>query len=197
LGSEELYAAIDETNDFEYLSFIVGLKEDIMRIEEKIPPSFTHMTRSCSGKSEKLELVNKFDFRENVLVHCAKFSIRKLKKKIDDEIILNHVSRKPKSQIYNILASEFRLELEKMYGNFVKKFGFSLNEIYFQVDNDIIRDLLKKSNLQYKKPQIGHRITDCVAHVNGKHWPTKSIIREREDDFKRMFHRTVITKITR
>jgi hypothetical protein len=193
----KLFAVIDETNDYEYLAFIIGLKEDIERNEERLPPNFTHMTRSCSTKSEKLALINKFDFNGNIQVYCVKFAIRQLKKKIDNEIIAKQKSRKPKHIIYNILGSEFRSIVQKMYSDFITNLGYSMNEIVFQVDNKIVQDLLKTASLRFEKPQNAHRIADCVAHINGKHWPTNDRIIEWDDSFKRLFHKTVISRIIR
>jgi hypothetical protein len=194
---EELFAAIDETEKFEYLEIIIGLKEDVERIERMIPQNFTHMTRYCSNKAEKLELVNKFDFKGNIRVYCAKFALHQLEQKIEDKLKEKKKSRKPKHISHNILSCECRTSLDSMYGDFVKKFGYSLDEIKFQVDNKVVKDILDSSGLDWMKPLETHKLMDCVAHVNGKHWGTSKVILELDEPFKKEFHKRVINRIIR
>jgi hypothetical protein len=192
---EKLFGAIDEVNEGEYLAIVIGLKSNIDNNISKLPDNFSHMTRSCVNKKDKLRILQSLELKSNVHVCCVKFGIPQLQSNIE-QIVAKEKSRKPKHIIYNQVAHELGKSLHDMFDKFVNTHSHTLEEIRFQVDNRPIENLLHTANLKYTQPDDAHKIADCVAHANGKHWPVSDVV-HFGDEFKRKFHNRVISRITR
>jgi hypothetical protein len=192
----EILAAIDDTNDLEYLAFIVGLKKDIQFLENKLPVNFTHMTQYCASKQEKLKLIQKLDFsNSNILSYCVKFSFSQLRQKLV-EVRKTKKLRKPESLINIQIGYQLNSVIRNWYIDFLTKRGYTFNDISFQVDNALLKIYLKSTDISFTGPDTTLKLADCIVHANGKHWPVPNV-KHLDDEFKNNFHNRVINQISR
>jgi hypothetical protein len=193
----ELFAAIDESSGLEYLAFVVGDENAINLNFKHLPNNFTHMTTVFSDKKYKMELLRKFDFTGDILVSCVKFDILGLRKKIDRLLLVKHHVRKPKRNTNASIAYELKDSIQSIYRDFITLHGYTIEELSFEVDNPTVKEFLTSTNCNCIHPQKAHKIADCIAHANGKHWNFNSPVRELQDSFKNKFHRKVMDRISR
>ena len=192
----EILAAIDDTNDLEYLAFVVGERKDIQFLENKLPPNFSHMTEYYATKQEKIKLLQNLDFsNSNILSYCVKFSFSQLRQNIK-EIRQTKKLRKPESRINAQIGYELNCVIRNWYGDFLAKRGYTFQDISFQVDNVLLKIFLNSTDISYIKPDMTLKLADCVVHANGKHWPIENV-KHLDDEFKRQFHKTIINRISR
>jgi hypothetical protein len=192
----EILAAIDDTNDLEYLAFVVGLRKEIQFLENKLPPNFSHMTRYSGTKQEKIKLIQNLDFSNtNVLSYCVKFSFSQLRQNIN-KIRQTKKLRKPESRINVQIGYELNRVIRNWYDDFLAKRGYTFQDISFQVDNALLITYLNNTNISYTKPDRTLKLADCIVHANGKHWPVYNV-KHLGDKFKTTFHKTIINRISR
>jgi hypothetical protein len=188
-----LHAAIDETNDGEYISILIGDSESIRRNEKKLPSNFKHMT-SIESKDDKLNIIKAFDFTGNIFACCAKIGLPQLREKID---CIQKTTRKSQRKVSNSLAYEFRYSLQSICKNFLIDNSITLEELKIEVDNDLIRNYLHTTNCNVVSPNQAHKIADCIVHANGKHWRVNQDIKEFGTRFTIDFHKKVLSRAFR
>ena len=192
----EILAAIDDTNNLEYLAFIVGLKKDIQFLENQLPVDFSHMTRYCVNKQEKKKLIQNLNLsNSNILSYCVKFSFSQLLQNIRG-ILQTKNLRTPASRINAQIGYELNCVIRKLYSDFLSKRGYTFNDISFQVDNSLLKIYLNGPDISYTRPDTTLKLADCIVHANGKHWPIDNV-KHLDDDFKNQFHKTIINRISR
>jgi hypothetical protein len=135
----ELQAAVDETNDGEYLAFIIGDEKSVLVNWQKLPPDFTHMTH-IKSKSEKQKILASFDFSGNILASCIKFGLPEVRKQID-RMGYSKKLRKHGTGINRGIGYEILNTVKTTFGNFVTSNGLTLQDIIFEADNKL--DLLR------------------------------------------------------
>jgi len=99
-----LYAALDESSDG-YCALVAGEKGAIDQHVRKLPHSFTHMVSWQGSDNEKKSIVSRLGFEGNILVHCAKFGLKELDRKIGDAQLSGRC-RMPTTKINNIIGYE-------------------------------------------------------------------------------------------
>jgi hypothetical protein len=190
-----ILAAIDESYDCEYMSIIIGDRQSIINNERKLPSNFTHMT-AIQSREAKLNIIKSFNFDTHVLVACVKYGMPQLWKRIDS-IQTSRKRRKPKNIISSSLSYEFRHSLESICHGFLISEGITLQDLAIEVDNSIIRDYLHRTNCNPVPPNRTHKIADCIAYTNGKHWRIDKEIYEYGTSFTRDFHNRVLNRVFR
>jgi len=192
----KLLGGIDEGHDLDYLSLIVGDEQVISSNYKILPHGFTHLTRMGYTKTEKLQLLKKFDFTGNILVYCVKFGFSELRDTIEHaQSLRNHkISTKI---IRSKVGYEVVLDIRKLFTNFVNSNRLSVDKIEFEVDNDQVRRYIQDGGLRHRNPDRIHKIADCVVHANGREWSFNNNVKELGDQFKNDFHTRVLKSLTR
>jgi hypothetical protein len=187
----ELIAAIDDSGQFEYIAVVMGDKQSINNNGKKLPSNFTHMNRM--PKKEKVPLLRSFNFNENIYVCCMHIDLLNLRKSID-AYSTKIRKRKIKRNISAIVGYEIKLALQDNFRDIILNSKCTINDIVFQVDNDILREYLGYSGLQSTTPDIAHKLADCVAHSNFHKYNVENI-KECGKNFKRDFHQKVMQQV--
>lgn len=186
-----LIAAIDDSGQFEYIAVVMGGEQSINNNGKKLPANFTHMNRI--PKKEKLPLLRSFNFSDNIYVCCMNIDLLNLRKSID--VYTTKIrKRKIKRNISAIVGYEIKLALQNNFNDIILQNKSTINDIVFQVDNDILREYLGYSGLQSTTPDIAHKLADCVAHSNFHKYKVENI-KECGKNFKRDFHQRVIQQV--
>lgn len=177
-------AAIDDSRDLEYLSIVIGEKDKIDSIVNTLPSSFTHMTQL--DPATKLAILRGFHLNGNLQICCIKFgySLLKEKYKMKSKEI---ESRKSMQKFYRNLSLEAKNKWRSLFKNFLYKNRIYLEDLVFEVDNDVIREILKHSGISYCRPNSVHKLADCIVHANYKGWDIHGVDEYNTDIFKNEF----------
>jgi hypothetical protein len=190
----KLYGAIDDTNNLEYLAFVVGDEEAFKTNLKHLPRGFTHMT-NMSGKYEKKDLLKKFNFDGNIQVCCVKFGLYELKSTIQSALAaannLNMASKKINARISYEMASD----IKRLYTDFVIKNGLDITKIEFEIDNQNVLRYLKDGGLRFRQRSEYHKIADCISHANGHGFRLGNNVLEEGESFKNEFHNRVVKRL--
>ena len=186
-----LIAAIDDSGQFEYIAVVMGDEQSINNNGKKLPASFTHMNRI--PKKEKLPLLRSFNFRGNICVCCMNIDLLNLRKSIDYHSTKLR-KRKIKRNFSAIVGYEIKLALQNNFNDIILDNKCTINDIIFQVDNDILREYLGYSGLQSTTPDVAHKLADCVAHSNYHKYKIETV-KECGKDFKSDFHQKVMQQV--
>ena len=114
----DLFAAIDETNDGEFLSFIVCDNSSLIRNISILPNGFTHMTE-VYPRHLRRSIINNLDLNGVTLAFCVKFDIPKVR----DILSNTKLSRLPHSRIQRKVSYRMVSAVNKMYSKFLLKRG--------------------------------------------------------------------------
>jgi hypothetical protein len=182
----KLFAAIDETNDGMYLAFVVGNEESISANVKVLPTNFTHISSTLYPKPQKKMIVSKLNFSGGILVYCVRFGIPKLKNTIER-------NRMPKSKVDRKISYSIISKINKMYSSFVISNGMHIQDIPFEVDNNMVMGYLKDGGLKYSKPTNIHKLADCVAYANLCGWYIEGNVKEEGNEFEQKFHQQVLS----
>jgi hypothetical protein len=188
----QLFAAIDETFDGEFLAVVVGDDYSISRNSKSLPK---HIAEVRFTIEDKRRLVQSLDFSEgSILVHCIKYGLPSLRDTIDKKIKTGAI-RIHRNKVNRKISYEFVRTIEGFYNYFVlSEHHMHLQEIDFEVDNDIIRDYLRNGGFSVTIPERTHRIADSVAYANGHSWRINNVV-EHCEDFQKEFHKMIIDKL--
>jgi hypothetical protein len=192
----KLYAAIDDTNDLEYLAFVVGDKESINANLKQIPPTFTHMAHIHS-KYEKKLLLSRFSFDGNIRVCCVKFGLNEINSLVGSVLASVNKSNMSSRIINNKIAYEIAYDVKRLYADFAISNKYNVEDIEFEVDNRDVLHYLKDSGLRYSPRGDTHKIADCIVHANGHHFILDDKIVEWGETYKNEFHNRVARRLTR
>jgi hypothetical protein len=120
----KLLAAVDETNNGEFLAFVVGDESSVVLNNEKLPRHFSHMT-NVGSKTEKQKILAGFDLSGNISVSCIKFGLPELQDKIHGMGYTKKLRRHGNS-INSGIAYEIGNTIRTRFENFITSNGFEL-----------------------------------------------------------------------
>jgi hypothetical protein len=192
----ELYAAIDDTNDLEFLAFVVGDKESVSTNLKQLPLGFTHMAHMHS-KHEKKLLLDRLSFDGNIRVCCVQFGLNEIKSLVKSALSSVNKLNMSSRIINNKIAYEIAYDVRRLYADFTITNGYKVEEIEFEVDNRNVLQYLKDSGLHHCQRSETHKIADCIVHANGHHFRLDNKIVEEGEAFKNAFHNRVAKSLTR
>jgi hypothetical protein len=182
----KLYAAIDDTNDMEYLAFVIGDKESISANLKKLPLGFTHMAHMRS-KYEKKLLLGRFSFDGNIRVCCVKFGLNEINSLVESALASVNKSNMSSRIINNRIAYEIAYDVRRLYTDFAISNNYNVDVLGY------IRD----SGLRHCPRGDTHKIADCIVHANGHHFILDDKIVEWGETYKNEFHNRVARRLTR
>ncbi|MGB6530695.1 MAG: hypothetical protein WBF33_21520 [Candidatus Nitrosopolaris sp.] len=192
----QLLAAIDETNDGEYLGFVVGDRESVDFNIKQLPANFSRMA-FLSSRYEKRLLLSKFKFDGNIRVCCVNFGLNEIKSTAKSTLAsvnkLNMSSRKINKKI----AYEIVFDIKRLYADFLAANKSSVGDIEFEVDKREIMGFLRDGGLRYRTATNIHLIADCIAHVNPRNFKLDDKIVELQEEFRNEFHDRVARSLSR
>jgi len=174
-------AAIDDSGDLEYLSIIIGETDKMENLAKTLPSSFTHMT-DLDRKTKK-KILSGLNFNGNMKICCIKFGYPDLRDAYKNKS-KDVENRKYNQKFYYNLAIEIKIKLQLLFKDFLIRNNLCLENIVFEVDNDIVRDILKYNGIKFIRPGGLHKIADCIAHANYKHLKVNGINEYNNDQFK-------------
>lgn len=191
-----LFAALDESSDG-YCALVVGDKSAIDQNLKAIPLTFVHMTSWHGGDDEKRIIIQNLKLEGKILVHCAKFGLKKLDEEIG-EAILSGKCRMPQTKRNNIIGYEIARFIDKSFGSFAQANRFPVRNLNFEVDNSEIIPVIKSGHdafLKYGRHRDAHTIADCIAYANFRRWDISPKVVEHGPDFEDEFHSNVLKSI--
>ncbi len=193
----DLLAAIDEStvSNQEYLAFVVG---DVLSVKENVkvlPPNFNHMTDFFYSTDVQKKMIGKLNLKGNILAYCIRFDSKELEIPIKKALALRK-SRLQSKGIKSRIAYEFAYDVKKMYADFAYSNHTTVDEIIFEVDNNVILGYLKDSGLKFTKKGDAHKIADCIAFANSHGLTVEGKIIE-VPNFKETFQQRVFKSLTR
>jgi hypothetical protein len=160
----KLVGAVDETNNGEYLSFVVCDHESLIRNVKVFPQNFRHMT-DYHGTEIPERIWNNLNFDGNFYSCCIKFDLQTIRELLDDAIDGRNISGKRYRQK---TSYRIRSTLNTIYNSFLIQNNVKIDDIYFQVDNKLVKSYLTDSGLKTTKPGMVHKIADSIAYANFK-----------------------------
>lgn len=178
-------AAIDDSGDLEYLSILIGEREKVKSIAKLLPPDFKHMT--SYDEDTKKNILSSLNFKGNVKICCIKFGYSDLRRSFQKRNKATNNNKYIK-KFYNTLAIEAINNWKILFKDFLYSNRIYLNELVFEVDNDVIKDILKRNGIRFIPPTRIHKITDCIVHANFKNWPVEGIFEYNTNTYKTEFH---------
>ncbi|KAA2279384.1 hypothetical protein [Candidatus Nitrosocosmicus sp. SS] len=187
---KEFVGAVDETEDGEYIAFMICNHESLIKNIPCLPKNFTHLTSVFYSTDRQQQIINSFDFSQGVLICCIKFGISSLRKEIDNSI---NFGKMPQVKFRSKISYRMRKHLNSICSRFLDKHRIKINEVQFQVDNGDIRGFLMQGGLKCVESSYAHKIADCIAYANHRGWPLKGDhIIEKGEDFRLSFRDQII-----
>lgn len=184
---EEFFAGIDNTLNGKFVGVIIGNKETT-GLNSNLLSKFRHMTNLRYG--EKRELLKSLNLSGNCQCYCIEFGLDELRQQAEEH--LRNLKVEKNSRISSSISYEIRQALQSFFEEFLIKNNTNLCNIKFEADDpDIIR-YLRAMGLQPCKPDISHKIADCIAHANGKHWNIDGNVKHSPKNFKKDFRMRVL-----
>lgn len=188
-----LSAAMDRSLNSEFVAVVIGEKQ-IIEKNRGLLSTFRHMTNL--HPAEKKDVLKQIDLRGNVLGFCIELGIPELRKTIDQKTEGKHFQKR--ARITGSIGEEFRITLQHHYSGFLSQNGCTLNQITFQVDDNDVIEFLRKGGITFSRnTEVAHKVADCIAHANGKHWGIEGNVKNLHRDFRKDFHARVIKRIMR
>ncbi len=176
----DLLGAVDETNDGEYLAFLIGDPDAVAKNLRLLPRGFRHMSNQGYTNIERRNIINNLDLTGNLLACCIKFDIPTIKEYITSYAPFKVSNRR----YYQRVSYRMKSALNSIYNPFLMKHRKTLQEIEFQADSDTTKAFLRPSGLQCIEASDIHKIADCIAYANLKKWDLRSPnVIEKGDDF--------------
>jgi hypothetical protein len=160
-----LIGAADTSDDWNYISMIIGDKNDISRIRNHIDYSKIHMRNL--PKKDKDRIISKLKIKNEVFCICIQVN----KWNIINDIVPRIINRKGRESKRKYVQNQYDHvlydEIIKLCKNFLYKHKTYINDIVFEIDNDLNKFFSFKG-LKSTKPSHAHEIADVIAYCNAK-----------------------------
>lgn len=184
---DKLFCAVDETNDGEFLAFVVcdeiSLKQHMLRL----PKGFTHISDSKYPQPNKKQIIDNLNLNGNTLAFCVRFDIPTVKEMLEN----SGLGKTPKKKIQQKISYRMISTLNDMFSSFLLKQRFHLKDLSFEVDNDTVKRFLNDGGLCCIKPSGTHKIADCIAYANLRRWEVKGNVKELGQEYSEVFLSTI------
>jgi hypothetical protein len=176
--------AVDETKDGEYLAFVICDIQTISKNLEVFPSGFKHLSDISYTNAQRKKIIDKLDLNGNLSACCIKFDIPLILKYIR----FDAPKRVSSKRSYQKISYRMKSALNTIFTPFLIRNQKIIQDISFQVDNNLIRSLLTPAGFKCTKPSGLHKIADCIAYANLKKWDLKTLkVVEKGDDFSTDF----------
>lgn len=154
-----LCAAADTSDNFNYISVVIGVSQDLIRLHRRLDRSDIHMRKL--SKKNKGRIINNFKCSGDVFAICLK---------IDRSSTVNYLYNRLKTQKHKKYVEDqfdfvFRDILRHSCESFLHSHKLAFEEITFEIDNDLRRSF-SHLGINHISPKIIHQIADLVAHCN-------------------------------
>ncbi len=144
----------------------------------------------------KRKILSGFVITGNIKICCIRYGFNDMHNEFNKRHRENP-SYKSKQKFYNALAVETKITLHSLFKDFLIKNGLSLEDIKFEVDNEIMWNILKCSGLKPIEHPQNHKLADCIVHANYKNWDVTGVEEYNDIKFKNKICERVLKKCFR
>jgi hypothetical protein len=159
-----LIGAADTSSNWEYVSIIIGVTDDIKRIYKKLDCQGIHM--SDLSKKDKNKIIKKLEIKGEVFATCLQVGRFEIVNEINKRI-----SRQTRMARRKYIQDQFDYvfidKIKGIYREFLNRHSIIINNIIFEIDKDL-RNSFSHIGLKYKDPDFTHQIADIIAYCNTK-----------------------------
>lgn len=187
--------AIDDSGDLEYVSILIGEKEKLLSIANNLPKGFVHLT--TYDYQDKKRIIKMINLNGNIRVICMRFGYKSLVSAYRNRKKTIKNNYKSDQKFYNSLGMTMRNQIYYFFKDFLIANKLNLNDVCFEEDNDVIRNILKHCGIQYENAGEVHKVADCIAHANFKRWSLEGILEYNKYEFKVQFCNSFIQRAFR
>lgn len=190
--------AIDDSGNrgfnLEYLSILIGEEQKVFSIVNALPSDFVHLTDY--QYPEKMEILRKINLSGNIKVICMRFGYQQLISAFNARL-REKQNKKSDQKLYNSLGVTMRNHLHCFFKDFLIKNHLNIDEICFEEDHTDVRKTLLHGGLKCRNAGQVHKVADCIAHANSKHWRIDGVIEYNNPEFKMKFRESFIQRAFR
>jgi hypothetical protein len=188
-------AAIDDAGDLEYLSILVGEREKLESIAKTIPTGFSHLTHH--DERTKKDILKQFNLSGNIQICCLRFGYGDLVSEFERKSKGSGDVTSIKMKFYNNLAIEAKANWNSLFKDFLYSNKLYLHDLVFEIDNGLIKNILKRNGIKFRQPSKIHKIADCIVHANFKNWSVEGVNEYNTEFYKDDFRSKVIRRCFR
>lgn len=191
----ELLAAIDESDNLNFLAIVIGTRDSINSYSGLFRPNFKSISRL--HREDKMYILDKLDFNGNIWAYCINFGLTELKNTLETQISSNR-SKKMRNNITPTIGYALKYEIHNRIEEILLSNKCTIDDITFEIDNQDLEEYLKSSGLRCNNTKTGivHRLSDCVAHANFRNFRLRNVT-ESNSNFKEEFHKKIYEVIWR
>ncbi|MER5174603.1 MAG: hypothetical protein ABJB76_01060 [Candidatus Nitrosocosmicus sp.] len=166
-----MIGAADTSDNWNHLSIIIGERDVINQIHEKLKISSIHMRNL--QKRDKDKVITKLDIKSDIFCICLVVNSGSI---IDN--LLEDMRRDTRQSLRKHIQEQYDHvlfdEINKLCKEFLVTHRTTIEEIGFEIDNDL-RRFFRLKGLRPDNPSIAHEITDIIAYCNTKSKRLKNV----------------------
>ena len=168
-----IFAGADTSDNLKYVSFIIGVADDIKSIHGKLEHSNIHMRKL--PKLDKERIIKNLHIEGDVFATCMYINRPNVIDKISAKFERKRRGIKRKKYVEDQYDFLFIDKVRSIYRNFLDMHSIRLESIIFEIDHDL-RKAFSHLGLRNRDPSITHEIADIVAYCNSKSRRCKNIV---------------------